>query len=67
MPLLLVKLANLFASQRAQTLAEYGLLLSLVAVGVVIPTVIIFRVALIDAINSATTCLQNLPGSCGNP
>ena len=47
--------------ERAQTLAEYGLILTLVAVGVTIPTLIIFREMLIGAFNSAGACLD---GSC---
>jgi Flp pilus assembly pilin Flp len=62
---LLVKLASAVTSQRGQTLAEYGLIISVVAVGVVIPTVLIFRDELIQAFASATECLQSLPGTCG--
>lgn len=46
---------------RGQTLAEYGLLLTLVAVGVVIPTMLIFREQLIAAYQSASICLD---GAC---
>jgi Flp pilus assembly pilin Flp len=46
---------------RGQTLAEYGLILTLVAVGVVIPTMLIFREQLIDAYYAATDCMN---GSC---
>jgi Flp pilus assembly pilin Flp len=65
MLLLLVKLASALSSQRGQTLAEYGLIISVVAVGVVIPTVLIFRDELIQAYASATECLRSLPGTCG--
>lgn len=47
--------------ERGQTLAEYGLILTLVAVGVVIPTMLIFREQLIGAYASATQCLD---GGC---
>ncbi len=47
------------ADQRAQTLAEYSLVLTLVAVGVVVPTLILFRTALADAFDSATACLSS--------
>ena len=67
MLLLLVRLANAFTSQRGQTLAEYGLIIGVIAVGVVIPTALIFRDTLIQSFTDATTCLRNLPGSCGNP
>ena len=46
---------------RGQTLAEYGLILTLVAVGVVIPTMLLFREQLIDAYAAAAGCLN---GSC---
>jgi Flp pilus assembly pilin Flp len=49
------------ARQRGQTLAEYGLILTLVAVGVVIPTMLLFREQLIDAYTAAASCLN---GSC---
>ena len=43
--------------ESGQTLAEYSLILTLVAVGVVIPTVIIMRTALAGAFGSATDCI----------
>lgn len=45
------------SQERGQTLAEYGLILTLVAVGVVIPTLIIMRTALAGAFGSATDCI----------
>lgn len=46
--------------ERGQTLAEYGLLLTLVGVGVIAPTVIIMRTALAGAFTSATNCLLGI-------
>ena len=43
--------------ERGQTLAEYGLLLTLVAVGVVVPTMILMRTALAGAFGSVTDCI----------
>ncbi len=40
-----------------QTLAEYGLLLTLVAVGVVVPTLILMRTALAGAFTDVGNCL----------
>ena len=60
-PLLHWRIYTLLTRERAQTLAEYGLIISLVAVGVVIPTMLLFRGALADAFNSATNCLD---GTC---
>ena len=45
------------SQEHGQTLAEYGLLLTLVAVGVVVPTLIIMRTALASAFGDATSCL----------
>lgn len=45
-----------------QTLAEYSLIMSTIAVAVVIISVITFRNALVGAFSSATRCLD---GSCG--
>lgn len=43
-----------------QTLAEYSLLLTLVAVGVITPTVIIMRGSLMGAFDSATDCMSRV-------
>ena len=43
-----------------QTLAEYGLLLTLVAVGVVVPTLILMHGALAGAFGSATDCMSRV-------
>jgi len=47
--------------QRGQTLAEYGLIITVIAVGVTVAAMITFRVQLIAAFNSAATCLD---GAC---
>ncbi len=52
-----VAYCSLIWRERGQTLAEYGLILTLVAVGVVIPTLIIMRTALAGAFGSATDCI----------
>lgn len=44
-----------------QTLAEYGLIITVIAVGTVVLSVIVFRETLVGAYNSASTCLN---GSC---
>ncbi len=46
--------------ERGQTLAEYGLLLTLVAVGVIVPTLILMRGALAGAFGSATDCISRV-------
>ena len=47
--------------EHGQTLAEYGLILAVVAVGVVVPTMILFRGALASGFDSMANCLN---GSC---
>jgi Flp pilus assembly pilin Flp len=49
-----------------QTLAEYGLIMALIAVAVVVVAVIAFRDAIIGAFNNATDCLGNL-ATCTTP
>jgi len=63
-----LRLFELLSSLRArveddegQTLAEYGLIVTTIAVGVVILAGILFRGALIGSFNSASSCLN---GSC---
>ena len=46
--------------ERAQTLAEYRLLLTLVAIGVVVPSVILFRTALAGAFSDVTDCVSRV-------
>jgi Flp pilus assembly pilin Flp len=47
--------------ERGQTLAEYGLIMAVIAVAVIVGAVIVFRDAIIAAFDSATGCLD---GSC---
>ncbi len=47
------------AGDGGQTLAEYSLLLTLVAVAVVVGAVMVFRGALAGAFDSVTGCLSN--------
>ncbi len=49
------------SEEKGQTLAEYGLIMAVIAVAVVITAVTLFRGAIIGAFNSATSCLS---GSC---
>ena len=55
------RLHGLLAQQRGQTLAEYGLLMTLIAVAVVVASMLVFRNALAGAFTTATTCLD---GAC---
>ena len=47
--------------EEGQTLAEYGLIMAVIAVLVVVTAVVAFRDAIVTAFNSATNCLD---GSC---
>ena len=49
------------SDENGQTLAEYGLIMAVIAVAVVITAVTLFRGAIITAFNSATGCLD---GTC---
>jgi len=51
---------ELVRDDRAQTLAEYSVILTVIAVGVITPTVILMRGALMDAFNSATDCINRV-------
>jgi Flp pilus assembly pilin Flp len=44
-----------------QTLAEYGLIMAVIAVAVVVAAVVAFRGAIVTAFDSATACLD---GTC---
>jgi Flp pilus assembly pilin Flp len=60
----LVGLQNLQAStkdEEGQTLAEYGLIMAVIAVAVVVAAVIAFRGAIVAAFNGAVNCLD---GTC---
>jgi len=46
---------------RGQTLAEYSMIITIVAVGIVLLAMIVFRESLAAAFNSATGCLD---GTC---
>lgn len=48
-------------SESGQTLAEYSLIITAIAVGLVLLAMLVFRDALADAFNLATACLD---GSC---
>ena len=50
------------SDEKGQTLAEYGLIMAVIAVAVVITAVTLFRSAIIGAFNSATTCLSGVTG-----
>ena len=49
------------SDEKGQTLAEYGLIMAVIAIAVVITAVTLFRTAIITAFNSATNCLD---GAC---
>jgi len=58
-------LASRFDDERGQTLAEYGLIMAVIAVAVVVAAGVAFRGAIIGAFEGATECL-NGAGNGGN-
>ena len=50
-----------FRDEEGQTLAEYGLIMAVIAIAVVVAAVVAFRGAIVNAFQNATTCLS---GSC---
>lgn len=55
------RLRRRLRGETGQALAEYSLILTVIAVGVVVPTMLIFRDALSAGFTSAASCLT---GSC---
>jgi Flp pilus assembly pilin Flp len=47
--------------EEGQTLAEYGLIMAVIAVAVIVAAAVAFKDGIISAFNSATACLS---GSC---
>ncbi len=54
-----------FQGESGQTLAEYGLIMAVIAVAVVVAAGVLFRNAIIGAFNSATNCLSTASTSTG--
>ncbi len=50
--------ASSFRGRRGQTLAEYGLIMAVIAVAVVVAAGVAFRGAIIGAFGAATNCLN---------
>jgi len=53
-----------FDEERGQTLAEYGLILAVIAVAVVVLAGIAFREAIVGAFSDATDCLSGATTGC---
>ena len=51
-------LASRVDDERGQTLAEYGLIMAVIAVAVVVAAGVAFRGAIVGAFNSATNCIN---------
>lgn len=54
-----------FQDEEGQTLAEYGLIMAVIAVAVVVAAGVAFRGAIIGAFDSATTCLSAASSATG--
>jgi Flp pilus assembly pilin Flp len=53
-----------FQDEEGQTLAEYGLIMAVIAVAVVVAAGVAFRSAIIGAFTSATNCLDGTTANC---
>jgi Flp pilus assembly pilin Flp len=53
-----------FEDEEGQTLAEYGLIMAVIAVAVVVAAGVAFRSAIIGAFDSATDCLSGTAAGC---
>jgi Flp pilus assembly pilin Flp len=51
-----------FTDEEGQTLAEYGLIMAVIAVAVVVLAGVAFREAIVGAFSSATECLEGAGG-----
>ncbi len=51
-------LASRFDDERGQTLAEYGLIMAVIAVAVVVAAGVAFRTAITGAFDSASNCMS---------
>ncbi len=60
-PLLAIRLLRALQNETGQALAEYGVILTVVAVGVVVPTLLLFRAEIAATFSAATGCFD---GSC---
>ncbi len=50
--------------EEGQTLAEYGLIMAVIAVAVVVGAGVLFRDAIVGAFGSATNCLNRVTTGC---
>ena len=50
------------SDEKGQTLAEYGLIMAVIAVAVVITAVTLFRTAIVGSFEAATECLGGVVG-----
>ncbi len=53
-----------FQDEEGQTLAEYGLIMAVIAVAVVVAAGVAFRGAIVGAFTSATDCLNGSTANC---
>ena len=54
-----------FQDEEGQTLAEYGLIMAVIAVAVVVAAGVAFRGAIIGAFSAATNCLNKASSTAG--
>lgn len=55
---------NFGKDEEGQTLAEYGLIMAVIAVAVVVGAGVLFRSAIVSAFGDATNCLNGTTTGC---
>jgi Flp pilus assembly pilin Flp len=57
------KVTSMATDEEGQTLAEYGLIMAVIAVAVIVASAVAFKTAIVGSFTNATNCL-NQAGSC---
>ena len=57
------KVTSMATDEEGQTLAEYGLIMAVIAVAVIVAAAVAFKGAIVTSFNNATDCL-NQAASC---
>jgi Flp pilus assembly pilin Flp len=58
------KMTSKFTDEEGQTLAEYGLIMAVIAVAVIVAAAVAFKGAIVDSFGSATNCLNGSTTGC---
>jgi Flp pilus assembly pilin Flp len=58
------KVTSTFKDEEGQTLAEYGLIMAVIAVAVIVAAAVAFKGAIVDSFQGATDCLNGTTTGC---